>query len=431
MIDSAFLPLAGVHPIIGRNFTAAECVPNGPAVMLLGEDLWWRQYGAASDVIGKVGQLGGQSMTIVGVVPASLALPDLTRAKAAVWVPYQEDVVDAVTVRLKPGVSREAARQELAALLKQAGDEKPWWRDVRVQIRLVRPQDLLDFRHALAMLTGAVGLLLLVACTNVAHLLLARGAARRRELAIRHALGAGRKRLVRQLVTEVLVIALIGGGLAIPVAWAGLHLLQALRPESLVALSYVHSDRGVVTMSAVLAIVAGLAIGVGSAMRSARRDLGLALRASASGTTTPGSRLRGTLVIGEIALSATLLVGALLLIHALYDLERRQLGFDASGLYRITFRPDHAASSVPATERAQAILERARRIPDLERSTVAMGGFNALATFETSTRPAPNASPTATGMTAVAPDYFSVMGMPLLAGRMFDEFRRWPHAVCQ
>jgi len=421
MIDSAFLPLAGVHPIIGRNFTAAESVPNGPAVILLGEDLWRRQYGAAPDVIGKVVQLSGQSMTVVGVVPASLALPELTRAKAAVWVPYQEDVVDAVAVRLKPGVSREAATQELTAILKRAADDKPWWRDVRYQIRLVRPQDLLDFRQALAMLTGAVGLLLLVACTNVAHLLLARGAARRRELAIRHALGAGRKRLVRQLVTEVLVIAVIGGGLAMAVAWAGLHLLQALRPESLVALSYVQSDRGVVTMSAVLAIAAGLAIGLGSALRSARRDLALALRASASGVPTTGRRLRGALVVGEIALSATLLVGALLLIHALYDLERKQLGFDASGLYSITFRPDGAASSVLATERAQTILQHASRIPDVERSTLTMGGFNALATFETSTRPAPNESPSATGMTAVASDYFSVMGMPLVAGRMFDD----------
>src|SRR4051812_26196702 len=311
MIDSAFLPLTGVHPIIGRNFTAAESVPNGPAVMLLGEDLWRRQYGAAHDVIGKVVQLSGQSTTIVGVVPASLALPELRRAKAAVWVPYQEDVVDAVAVRLKPGVSREAALEELTGIVKQSAEDKPWWRDIRYHVRLVRPQELLEFRQALAMLTGAVALLLLVACTNVAHLLLARGAARQRELAIRHALGAGRKRLVRQLVTETLVIAAIGGALAMPVAWAALHLLQALRPESLVALSYVQGDRGIVTMSAVLAIAAGLAIGVGSALRSARRDLALALRANMSGTAT-GRRLRGALVVGEIALSATLLVGALL-----------------------------------------------------------------------------------------------------------------------
>src|SRR4051812_23086616 len=427
MIDSAFLPLAGVHPIIGRNFTAAESVPNGPAVMLLGEDLWRRQYGAAHDVIGKVVQLSGQSTTIVGVVPASLSLPELRRAKAAVWVPYQEDVVDAVAVRLKPGVSREAALEELTGIVKQSAEDKPWWRDIRYHVRLVRPQELLEFRQALAMLTGAVALLLLVACTNVAHLLLARGAARQRELAIRHALGAGRKRLVRQLVTETLVIAAIGGALAMPVAWAALHLLQALRPESLVALSYVQGDRGIVTMSAVLAIAAGLAIGVGSALRSARRDLALALRANMSGMAT-GRRLRGALVVGEIALSATLLVGALLLIHALYDLERKQLGFDASGLYSITFRRSQGGPSV-ATTNAGAILERALHIRTVERAAVATAGGGAIATFETSTRRAPNEAPAATGMTAIGPEYFSVMGMPLLAGRMFDNESAVRHEV--
>src|SRR5438105_1063092 len=298
-IDTAFLPLAGVHPLIGRSFTANETVPNGPPVMLLGEDIWRRQYGASRDVIGKVVQLSGESKTIIGVVPASLNLPDV-RSRAEVWLPYQADLVDAVAVRLKPGVSRDAATQELAAILKRSADDKPWWRDLRYHIRLLRPQDLLDFRQALAMLTGAVALLLLVACTNVAHLLLARGAVRQRELAIRHALGAARKRLVRQLVTEVLVIAVIGGALALPVAWGGLHLLQALRPESLVALSYVQNDRSIIIMTAVLAIAAGLAIGVASALRSARRDLGLALRANSSGTPMAGRRLRGTLVVGEI-----------------------------------------------------------------------------------------------------------------------------------
>jgi putative ABC transport system permease protein len=419
MIDTAFLPLAGVHPLIGRNFTAAEVAPHGPSVMLLGEDLWRSQYGAARDVIGKVVQFSGQSTTIIGVVPASLTLPELRRGRAEAWVPFQEDLVDAVAVRLKPGVSRDAATQELAAIVKRSADDKPWWRDIRYDIRLVRPQDLLDFRQALAMLTGAVALLLLVACTNVGHLLLARGAARQRELAIRQALGAGRKRLVRQLVTEVLVIAVIGGALAMPVAWAALHLLQALRPESLVALSYVQNDR-VITMSAVLAIAAGLAIGVGSALRSARRDLSLALRANAS-TAPTGRRLRGALVVGEIALSATLLVGALLLIHALYDLERKRLGFDATGLYSITFRPDTPGPAVSATVLGELIRQRAKGIPGMEGSAVAVSGGAAFATFETSRRAALDNAPRATGISAIGPEYFSMMGMPLVAGRTFDD----------
>ena len=420
MIDTAFLPLAGVHPLIGRNFTAAEIAAHAPSVMLLGEDLWRTQYGASRDIIGKVVQFSGQSTTIIGVVPASLTLPDIRRGRAEVWVPFQEDLVDAVAVRLKPGVSRDAATQELATILKRSAVDKPWWRDMRYDIRLLKPQDLLDFRQALAMLTGAVALLLLVACTNVGHLQLARGVARQRELAIRQAIGAGRKRLVRQLVTEVLVIAVIGGGLAIPVAWAGLHLLQVLRPESLVALSHVQNDR-LISVTAALAIGAGLAIGVGSALHSARRDLGLALRPNASSAPVAGRRLRGALVVGEIALSATLLVGALLLIHALYDLERKQLGFDATGLYSITFRPEMPGPAAAPTALGELIRQRAKGIPGVEGSTVALSGGAAVAAFETSTGPALDQIARDTGMSAISPEYFAMMGMPLVAGRTFDD----------
>jgi len=420
MIDTAFLPLAGVHPLIGRNFTPAEIVPHGPSVMLLGEDLWRSWYAASPDVIGKVVQFDGRSTTIIGVVPSTLALPELGRGRAQVWVPFQEDLVDAVAVRLRPDVSRDAATQELAGILKWSANDKPWWRDLRYDIRLVRPQDLLTFRQPLAMLTGAVALLLLVAFTNVGHLLLARGAARQRELAIRHAIGAGRKRLVRQLVTEVLVIATVGGMLAVPVAWMALHFLQTLRPASLLALSFVHNDR-VVPISAALAIVAGLVIGIGTALRSARRNLALALRANASATPIASKRLRGALVVGEIALSATLLVGALLLIHALYDLEGKQLGFDATGLYSITFRPDRPGRAAAATPLIELLQQRVRGISGLEASTIATDGMGVFATFETSRGRAVAQEPRATNMIGAGRDYFPMMAMPLIAGRMFDD----------
>jgi putative ABC transport system permease protein len=139
--------------------------------------------------------------------------------------------------------------------------------------------------------------------------------------------------------------------------------------------------------------------------------------------------LRGTLVVGEIALSATLLVGALLLIHALYDLERKQLGFDASGLYSVTFRADQAGPSVPAAAQANLIRQRAHGIAGVERSTLAMSQGAAIATFETATHPAPNDAPVGTGMFAIGPDYFSVMGMPLVAGRTFDDASLARHEV--
>jgi putative ABC transport system permease protein len=273
---------------------------------------------------------------------------------------------------------------------------------------------MLSFRGALAMLTGAVALLLLVACTNVAHLLLARGAARQGEIAVRHALGASRRRLVRQLVTEALVIAVIGGAFATAVAWIGLRVMQAARPETLGVLSSVPNDGRIVELTALLAIAAGLAIGLASALRNARRDPGLALRANSSGTPMSGRRLRGALVIGEIGLSTTLLVGALLLTHALYALEEKQLGFDAGRLYSVTFR------RAPV----DLVRGRAKVIPGAQRITIGNNTGAGFSTLETPDRRTLNQTPLEIGIDAVDTDYFSVLGIPLIAGRFFDDGSR-------
>ena len=431
IVDPEFFSIAGAHPLIGRGFTPAENAPNGPHVAMLGEDLWRSRYGASSDVIGKVVHLGGESRTIIGVVPRWLKLPDFRSPRSDLWLPYQagdSDLVQAVAVRLRTGVSREAANQELAAILQRTTMDQPWWRDIHYDVRLLKPQDLLAFGQPLAMLTGAVALLLLVACTNVAHLLLARGATRQRELAVRHALGAGRPRLVRQLVTETLVLAVLGGALALVVAWAGLHVLQAARPESLIAFAFVQTGNGIIWLTAALAIGAGLAVGVASALRSARRDAGLVLRAGAAGTAIGGRRLRGLFVVGEVALSATLLVGALLLVHALYELERKRLGFDAGGLYSVAFHPRQRG--VPNDgQLADAIRSRVKLVPGVERWTLAGSGGAMVSSFETPERPPSNAPPVGTSHTSVAPDYFSGMAIPLLAGRLFDDGSLARHEV--
>ncbi len=229
-----------------------------------------------------------------------------------------------------------------------------------MKLTLTRPQDWLAIRQPLVMLTAAVALLLLVACTNVAHLLLARGAVRQRELAIRNALGAARSRLVRQLATESMLLALVGGALAVMVGWAGLHVLMALRPDSrdFNALTYVSADRGMIAIAATLTIGCGLVVGVLAAMRSARRDIAVNLRVGAASTAYGARRLRSLLVVGEVAVSATLLVGALLLVHTLFALEHTDVGFDTLGLYGVTLgvprgmrAPDRAAFAAEVRER--------------------------------------------------------------------------------
>jgi putative ABC transport system permease protein len=425
IIDGDFLSLAGAHPVIGRGFTADDARPDGPGVFaMLGENMWRQQFGASPSVLGSLVKINGHSRTIIGVMPSWVTLPDARDGRIDVWLPYDADLVDAVAVRLKRGVPRDAATEELAGILNRAATDSSWWRDMRYHMRLQRPQDMLSFRGALAMLTGAVALLLLVACTNVAHLLLARGAARQREIAVRHALGASRRRLVRQLVTETLVIALLGGALATVVAWTGLRVVQAARPETLAVLGSVPNDRGVVGLTALLAITAGLAIGLASALRNARRDPGLTLRANSSGTTMAGRRLRGALVIGEIGLSTTLLIGALLLMHALYRLEEKQLGFEAGDLYSISFRPSRMPAAGAPTPLVDLVRERARTIPGLRRFTMGTEIGAGFSTLETPDRPALNQRPFAIGLDVVDADYFSVLGIPLVAGRIFDDGSR-------
>lgn len=422
LIDTGFLAFAGEHPLIGRNFNADEMLPGGPPAILLTEQLWRRRYNASPDVIGKPVQFQGRASTIVGVVPASLSIPDFGSERADILVPLvitPRMYGGAVMVRLKPGISRDAAARELDAIMTRAHAVNTMIEPMAMTLRLDRPQDTLKIRQALLMLTGAVTLLLLVACTNIAHLLLARGAARQRELAVRHALGARRSRLVRQLVTESVVLAMIGGTLAIFVGWAGLRLLAVTRPAKLVALSYVSTSHDIVTITAVLAILCGLVIGLLAALRTAHRDLGPVLRVGEASTPHTGRRLRALLVIGEVALSTTLLVGALLLTHTVFDLQRTPLGFDARDLFAVTF----PLNGMERSALGPLLRERAARIAGAGDVTLALNApssnFVALSAWETPDKA--DGAQEGTVQNFVAPDYFSMMGMPLVAGRTFDD----------
>ena len=445
LVDTSFLAFTGARPLIGRNFTGDETAPNGPRAIMLAEGFWRRQFGGSSDVLGKVVRLdlGGEResrlCTIVGVIPASIFLPDFEIERPEVWLPLidgEHGSVRGVAVRLKPGVSRQAASEELSAILGRAGGIDPDFKPLQPRLRVSRPQDDLPFRQALILLAGAVIFLLLIACSNVSHLLLQRGVARERELAVRHALGAHRSRLLRQLVTESTLLALAGGALAMLVGWSTLEVLARLRPTSLPALSHLTTTRGVIPFAAALAVAVGLTVGVLGALHVAHGSLGQSLRTGASSAPLTHRRVRGTLVVGQIALSTILLAGAILLIRAVVEFERVRLGFDPKDLYAVSFRerdinavqsPEHLAES------ARMIRDRAERVLGSRSLTITgnvIPGEMAFASaFERREHPGDVGPQGITGAADVAPDYFSVMRMPLLAGRTFDEGSGSRHEV--
>ncbi len=428
-IDSAFLAFAGARLIIGRNFIADEVRPGGPGAILLTEALWRSRYGASHDVLGSVASLLSadddpgtpvqtKSYSIIGVVPSSVSIPIFGRARADVLLPRATNATGPVLVRLAPGMTPATATQDLGDILSHSANVPTLPDGTTLDLHLHRPQDTLSFRQPLVMLTAAVALLLLVAATNVTHLLLARGAARHRELAVRSALGARRSRLVRQLVTESMLLAVIGGALAVAVGWVGLRLLLVLRPPSLRALTFVVADHGVVVIASGLAIGCGLAVGLFAALRTARSDVASSLRSGGSSASVGGRRLRASLVMGQIAISATLLVGALLLIHTVFDLQRAPLGFDARGLYAISGEsPDFKARFIERAAEIGAIGVTQGNVPWGGGSS----GWVATAAFETPDRPgSPENSSGFVGLPRVSPDYFAILRMPFLAGHTFD-----------
>ncbi|HTE45663.1 MAG TPA: ADOP family duplicated permease [Gemmatimonadaceae bacterium] len=438
LIDADFLPFTGRQPVIGRNFTAEEASGGAQPVLLLSEGLWRRDYGASANVLGKVVQVDSVRRTIIGVMPASASLPDFQWDRTDLWMPLGSDPlvrvrgVAGVAVRLKPGVASKTVEAEVATIDAQTTDDPPP-KGIQSRWRLTRPQDHLSIRDSLVMVVGAVALLLLIACTNVAHLLLARGATRERELAIRHALGAGRSRLLRQLVAESMLLAAGGGALAMLIARGGVWLLGLTHPADMSVLSFVGTRSEVVSMASVLSLVAGLLIGLIAGLRSAHRHLAQSLRASASSAPLSTRRLRSSLIVGEVALSTTLLVGALLLIHAVVGLQRVPLGFNPVGLYSVAFtqkgcvggRGAMPCIETPETRRmfAARLREGAARIPGLEQITVgrqAISGTVSTYAYETPERSTTGSSSAPTVLNEIAPDFFDVMEIRLVAGRTFD-----------
>lgn len=429
-----YFDVYGVKPVLGRTLLPEEDTPGKNHVVVLSYGFWQRLLGGASDVVGHQLQLNGEPYTVVGVAPQGFG----QRTKVDAWMPMafapDETANDArgahylnVAGRLRPGVTVAQAEAELkvlaAQLAQQYPDSNKGW-----GIFMLPLQDfaLRDVRPVLYTLLGAVGCVLLTACANIANLLLARATARHREISIRAALGASRARLVRQLLTESVLLAVCGGLAGMLLARWGLDALLTLAPANLPRLTDIHLDAGVLVFSLALSVITGLVFGIAPAWLAARADVNEALKQSSRGSTESGSgRLRSALVVIEVTFALMLLGGAGLLARSFMQLAHVDPGFvpENATVLRLSLPQKKYALPEQQTVFASALLERVKTLPGVQaagltQSMPLVGDY--VLGFNIEGRPAiaPSDLPS-TNYYAVTPEYFRAMGIRLVRGRVF------------
>jgi putative ABC transport system permease protein len=428
-----FFPLLGVTPALGRNFLPEEDQRNGAKVAILSDGLWQRRYGGDRGIVGRDILLNDQKHTVIGVMPADFRF---RTGQTALWVPMEfgpEDVVQRdnqnlnVVGRLKAGVSVAQAQADLAAITDRIVRDHPdEVGGLRAELVPLREELTGSSRQPLLMLLVAVGLVLLIACANTANLLLSRAAGRRREIAVRSAVGANRRRIVRQLLTESIILSTVGGALGLMVAEFSFEFLKRLVPAGLVS-SGLRIDFRVLGYALAISVLTGIVFGLVPALQASRVDLNEALKQGGgrSALGTSGGRWRGAMVITEVALALVLLVGAGLLIQTLSNLRSQFSIFEPARLLTLRTVLQGNKYREPARRWAfyEKVLERTKTLPGVVSvgytTSVPLqwkGGANG---FNIEGLQDPNVSPHAIHR-QVSSEYFQTIGMALREGRFFD-----------
>ena len=432
-VTANFLSTFGVRPLIGRSFLPEEEKVGGDDhVGILSYGYWQRRFAGDPHIIGRQIQLSGYPYQIVGITPKDFRIErdvDLyAPARADTTLPRRAEFMD-VYARLKPGVSVQQADADLAGVLRHLAEEYPAT-NATIRSEVIGLQDDLvrGVKPALIAFMGAVALVLLIACANVANLLLARAASREREVAVRVALGAGRGRIMRQLLIESVVLALVGGALGLAMATWGVAAVRSLDVQFLPRQGEVAIDGTIVAFTVVLSVLTGLVFGLAPALRLSRGSIQATLREGARGATGGSlARVRGALVLGEVAVALMLLIGAGLLIRSFDKLTHVDLGFDPSHVltYSVTFPSAKFRDRDQAAALYPALLDRARSLPGVQHAAISadlpMQGASYLS-FSIQGRPdgspSPGAAPEDMQPFAVSPDYFATMHIPLKRGRL-------------
>jgi putative ABC transport system permease protein len=425
----------GVSPVLGRVFSEAEEPAGRDQVVVIGHGLWMRMFGGDSSAIGRTVRLSGTPYQIIGVMPPGFAFPE---PQTTAWAPHGNSAEDMqqrqsfgwyAIGRLAPGATLAQARTELSTIATRLERAYPGLRDYNAWVIPLSEQVIgPTMRRGLWVMLAAVAAVLIIACANVANLLLSRAAVREREMGVRIALGAVRGRLVRQLLTESLVLSSLGAAAGLAIAWLGLRALIGLAPADIPRLDEVRLDATVLAVALGLAIVTGLGFGLVPALKSSRRDLSGALREGGRGGTEGrrAHRLRGVLVASQVALVVVLLTTAGLMLRSVAALQRTDTGFRPENLLtmRLALSGERYNSAAKSRAFFDQLFARLNQLPGVEGSAAIRSLF--LATIANSTNfsiegrdRTPDIENTEIPLDPVTPDYFRVAGVRLVRGRTF------------
>ena len=435
-VTESYFDVLGAAPVKGRVFRPEEMVPNAPRVVIISHSFWRERFGGADDVLSKQLMLSGEPHQIVGVMGKGFR--PFVNLNANVWrpdrlnlaTPSRGAIVLRVIARLQPGVGVDAARAAAATMAADLSRRYPQTSaNVGISVIPLHERVVGDVRPGMLMLLGAVLLVLLIACVNIANLLLARATGRAREIAVRVAIGAGRGRVVRQLLTESVVLAVFGGAAGVLLSVLGLKAFIALAPAGMPRLNEVSIDGFVLGLSAGLTVLTGLLFGLVPALQLARTDHSPTLKDGGRGASgASGHALRRGLVVAEMAIALMLLVGGGLLMRSFAGMQRADLGFNPDGITAAFVQVPANRYPTPAESIAFAdrLLERVRAVPGVTRAAstsilpLAAGGDNDMNfTIEGVATPPPDQPGIVAWFRVVSDDYLSLMEMRVRRGRGF------------
>jgi putative ABC transport system permease protein len=439
----------GTNPQLGRTFNAEEGGSGQPGVAVISYGLWQRRFGGDNQIVGRQITLDNRPTTVIGVMPANFGwhIQKGTQVSkpADIWVPFQitndfrgrRGRFASSVARLKPGVTLEQAKADMETIAARLAQQHTFNTNWSVNVVPLRTQFTGEIRWPLLVLLGAVGFVLLIACANVANLLLARASARRREIAVRAGLGASRWRIARQLLTESVLLSVIGGTLGVLVAWWGTKALVALSPPALIDLQRVSVNLPVLLFTLGLAVLTGLIFGLAPALEATRFDLHDSLKEGGKNVGGGGHRLRSVFVITQVALALVLLVGAGLFVRSLNRLQAVDPGFNAQNLLtvRVTLPPARYEEDQKRIDFFQQAIARMKVLPGVEAAgainTPPFTGLYSGTTVEVDGQKLPPGQELKTGICVTDANYFQAMQIPLKQGRLYtaQEATQMRHVV--